>query len=209
MGRTFDLIDDTLARWIGKQHMFFVATAPNDPHGHVNVSPKGAQQTFRILGPTTVAYLDLIGSGIETVAHLRENGRIVLMFCAFEGAPKVIRLHGQGRCIQRLDPAFADLLAGFALTDDLALTLRSIIVVEVSRIADSCGYAVPRMQFAEERTQLYRWAEHKRANEGEDWSLKYQQANNLSSIDGLCALDLPEDLSEEDAKRYSSAGRSL
>jgi hypothetical protein len=209
MGRTYDTIDDTLAAWIGKQHLFFVATAPNDPDGHVNVSPKGSGQTFRILGPTTVAYLDLTGSGIETVAHLRENGRVVIMFCAFEGAPKVIRLHGRGRCVQPLDDDFAGLLATFQPNADLLLTLRSIVVVEVSRIADSCGYVVPKMTFVEERDQLFRWAENRQKTYGDAWSIKYQQANNLASIDGLPALDLPADLTEEEAARYASAGRAL
>jgi hypothetical protein len=209
MGRMFSTIDADLAEWIGKQHLFFVASAPNDPDGHINVSPKGARQTFRILGPTTVAYLDLTGSGIETVAHLRENGRIVLMFCAFEGAPKVIRLHGHGRCVQPHDAEFVDLLAGFRPTDDLLRTLRSIIVVEVSRIADSCGFVVPTMTFVEERSQLFRWASDRQEKHGEGWALTYQQANNLASIDGLAGLDLPADLSEEEAARYSSVGRAL
>lgn len=209
MGRIYDSLDDKLAGWIGKQHLFFVATAPNDPHGHVNVSPKGNGRTFRILGPTTVAYLDLTGSGIETVAHLRENGRIVLMFCAFEGAPKILRLHGRGRCIQPDSPEFPALLAGFDLTDDLRLTLRSIIVVEVSRISDSCGFVVPKMRFAGEREQLFRWAEDRQERYGETWASAYQQANNLASIDGLPGLDLPDDLSAEDAAHHASAGRAL
>lgn len=209
MGRIYDTLDDKLAGWIGKQHMFFVATAPNDPDGHINVSPKGNGRTFRIVGPTTVAYLDLTGSGVETVAHLRENGRIVLMLCAFEGAPKVLRLHGRGRCVQPDDPEFPALLTGFDLTDDLRLTLRSIIVVEVSRISDSCGFVVPKMRFAGEREQLFRWAEDRQERYGETWASAYQQANNRASIDGLLALDLPDDLSADEATRYSSAGRAL
>lgn len=209
MGRIYATIDPTLAEWISRQHLFFVATAPTDPEGHVNVSPKGNGRTFRILGPTRVAYLDLTGSGIETVAHLRDNGRIVIMFCAFEGAPKIVRLHGRGRCVQPHEAAFADLLADFDLDDDLRLTLRSIIVVEVTRISDSCGFVVPRMRFVEERRQLYRWAAARQEKDGADWAPKYRQANNLTSIDGLPALDLPAELTDAELAHYTSAGRAL
>ena len=105
MGRVYDVIDNATRQWLTRQPMFFVATAPNDPDGHVNLSPKGAAGAFRVLGPTTVAYVDLVGSGVETVAHLRENGRIVLMFCAFAGPPKIVRLHGQGRVVPEHDPS--------------------------------------------------------------------------------------------------------
>src|SRR5262245_5373470 len=113
LGRTYDGLDDGQIAWIERLPMFFVATAPTDPEGHVNLSPKGAMGTFRVLDPTTFAYLDLIGSGVETIAHLRENGRIAVMFCAFDGPPKIMRLHGRGRVVQRDDPEFADLLARF------------------------------------------------------------------------------------------------
>ena len=116
MGRLYDAIDDTTRQWLAKQPMFFVATAPNDPDGHVNLSPKGAAGAFRVLGPTRVAYVDLVGSGVETAAHLRENGRIVLMFCAFAGPPKIVRLHGQGRVVRQDDPEFAALLPEFPWT---------------------------------------------------------------------------------------------
>src|SRR5690349_17540333 len=167
MGRIFEQLDDTLIEWIGKQPMFFVASAPIDPDGHVNLSPKGNRETFRILGPTTFAYLDLLGSGAETIAHLRENGRIVVMFCAFDGAPKVLRLHGTGRVVQAHDPAFADLVQAFAPSEELLGILRSVIVVEVTRIADSCGFVVPKMALVEEREQLVRWGEHQEATNGE------------------------------------------
>src|SRR5918912_1631499 len=118
MGRVYTGIDDGVAEFIGRQHVFFVATAPSGSDGHVNLSPKGLDDTFAILDRTTVAYLDLIGSGIETVAHLRDNGRIVLMFCAFQGPPKIVRLHGRGSVVIPSDARFAELRAAFGdLTD--------------------------------------------------------------------------------------------
>ena len=212
MGRIFDTLDDTLTTWIGKQPMFFVATAPNDPDGHVNVSPKGGTDTFRILSPTTFAYLDLLGSGIETIAHLRENGRIVVMFCAFTGAPKVLRLHGRGRVVQTHDPEFPHLVAAFAPPDDLLGILRSVIVIELTRIADSCGFVVPRMELVEERQQLVRWSEHQSERSGDGWKDKYLYANNQHSIDGLVGLDFPTgdpELTDAETRRYSSSGKSL
>src|ERR1700739_2839637 len=112
MGKTLKVIDESVRQFIEAQRIFFVATAPLDRDGHVNLSPKGLD-TLRILGPTTVAYLDLTGSGIETVSHLKENGRIVLMFCAFQGPPKIIRLHGTGRVVEPEAPDFADLTGHF------------------------------------------------------------------------------------------------
>ncbi|MGH2561341.1 MAG: pyridoxamine 5'-phosphate oxidase family protein [Thermomicrobiales bacterium] len=208
MGRRFDALDDTLVDWIGAQPLFFVATAPTDPSGHLNISPKGGQDTFRVLGPTTVAYLDLNGSGIETVAHLRDNGRIVLMFCAFAGPPKILRLHGHGRIVQEHEPEFSDLLKRFRPAEEILSVLRSIVVVDVTRIADSCGFVVPRMDFVEERDQLFRWAERKRDQGGEDWALKYRQANNATSIDGSPGLDVPQPV-DNDVEHFSSAGRAL
>ncbi len=115
MGRVYDVIDNATRQWLINQPMFFVATAPNDSEGHLNLSPKGAAGAFRVLGPTTVAYVDLVGSGVETVAHLRENGRITLMFCAFEGRPRIVRLHGKGRVWLPDDSEF-ERLAPFPLT---------------------------------------------------------------------------------------------
>lgn len=212
MGRRYDTLDETLQRWIGEQPMFFVATAPNDPAGHVNLSPKGTVQTFRILGPTAVAYLDLTGSGIETVAHLRENGRITIMFCAFQGAPKVVRLHGAGRVVQPQDAEFDELVASFDPTADMLALLRSVIVIDVTRISDSCGFTVPRMDLVEERQTLFQFGEQKAKRLGEDWKTAYQQANNRHSIDGLPGLDLPEDaepLSDAELRQLSSAGKAL
>jgi predicted pyridoxine 5'-phosphate oxidase superfamily flavin-nucleotide-binding protein len=132
MGKIFDAIDDRLEDWIARQRMFFVGTAPSGDDGHVNVSPKGPIETLRVLDPHTVAYLDLIGSGAETIAHLRENGRIVVMLCAFEGGPRIVRLHGRGEVVD------ADAVE-FPGVDVLPEQLRTVIRVDVDRIADSCG----------------------------------------------------------------------
>lgn len=179
MGKIHAEIDESLAKFIRAQHVFFVATAPLDPAGNLNVSPKGLD-SFRILDPRTVAYLDLIGSGVETVAHLKENGRIVLMFCAFEGPPNIVRLYGSGRVIEPQSPEFTELSAKFPEY----VATRSIIVVKVTRIADSCGYAVPLMQYQGDRSQLLLWAQKKNPDELE----AYKQQKNRHSIDGLPGL---------------------
>lgn len=176
MGTLRTAIDDITRRFIEAQHLFFVATAPLDAEGHVNVSPKGLD-TFRILGPTTVAYIDFTGSGVETIAHLKENGRIVLMFCAFQGPPNIFRLYGRGRVLEQHEPEFAELAQNFPLYEHS----RSIIVVELNRITDSCGYGVPLFEYKGERQQLELWA-RKRGTEG----LKvYREQKNRQSIDGL------------------------
>lgn len=136
MGRIHDALDDALRRWIGQQHLFFVASAPDDPHGHINLSPKGGW-SFHVLGPITAAYVDLLGRGIESVAHLRQNGRNVLMFCAFEGPPKIVRLHDRGRVVPADDPEFGRLIAAFPPNDEIRAIARGMVVVEVDRIADS------------------------------------------------------------------------
>src|SRR5271155_1309737 len=132
MGKTRSMIDDVARKFIEAQHVFFVASAPLDANGHVNLSPKGLD-TFRILGPTTVAFVDFNGSGVETIAHLKENGRIVLMFCAFQGPPDIFRLYGQGRVVEPHEAEFAALTESFPGHDNP----RSIIVVEVTRVTDS------------------------------------------------------------------------
>src|SRR5215203_2128449 len=134
MGTLYDGIDPALTRWLLRQPVFFVATAPLAADGHLNLSPKGLRGTFRVLDEHTVAYLDLTGSGVETLAHLRENGRIVLMFCAFAGPPKIVRLHGQGRVVPEHDPQFAALLPEFSLDDAARVLARGIVVVETTRI---------------------------------------------------------------------------
>ena len=179
MGRIYAEIDDRLAAFITAQKMFFVATAPLSAAGHLNLSPKGAD-TFRIVDPRTVAYLDLTGSGIETVAHLRENGRIIILFCAFEGPPKIVRLHGRGEALEPREPRFAELCGRFPAR----LGTRSIIRVELDRIADSCGYGIPLYRYEGERTQLGEWAERK----GPDGIVQYRAEHNAESIDGLPGL---------------------
>jgi predicted pyridoxine 5'-phosphate oxidase superfamily flavin-nucleotide-binding protein len=208
VGRVYDIIDEATRQWLTTQPMFFVATAPTDPDGHVNLSPKGAAGAFRVLGPTRVAYVDLVGSGVETVAHLRENGRIVLMFCAFAGPPKIVRLHGHGRVVPEDDPEFAALLPEFSLDDDALALARGIVVVETTRIADSCGFVVPRMELVSQRDQLLRWGEQQHAKNGESWKERYVAANNAQSIDGLPGYDPQEELVEE-ASVLSSRGRAL
>ena len=209
VGRVYDSIDKATERWLTKQPMFFVATAPNDLDGHLNLSPKGAAGAFRVLGPNVVAYVDLVGSGVETVAHLRENGRVVLMFCAFSGPPKIVRLHGQGRTVPEDDPEFAALLPEFALDDDTRALARGLVVVETTRISDSCGFVVPRMELVAERDQLMRWGEQQQAKNGEHWKERYVVANNSRSIDGLPGYDPVEVLVGEDATALSSRGRAL
>jgi len=185
MGKVFEGIDDTLRGWIERQHLFFVATAPAGAAGHVNCSPKGLDALL-ILGPREVAYADYTGSGAETIAHLRENGRIVLMFCAFEGAPKIVRLHGRGETVEPDDPGFAALVSRFKP----AAEVRSVIRIALDRISDSCGYGVPIYRYEGERTQLPAWAERKSRDEG--GLAAYRRTNNAASIDGLPALRFGE-----------------
>lgn len=180
MGKLYDEITPELQEWIERQRMFFVATAPSGSEGHINCSPKGLD-TFRVLGPKTVGYLDLTGSGAETIAHLRENGRVCLMFCAFEGPPNIVRLHGRGTVVTEASGEWAELRPKFPEF----LGARSIILVEADRISDSCGYAVPRYEFTGERDTLTKWGQTK----GEEALVAYQQENNLQSIDGLPALE--------------------
>ena len=160
--------------------MFFVATAPRADDGHLNLSPKGLSGTFAVLDPRTVAYLDLTGSGVETIAHLRENGRIVVMFCAFEGPPRIVRLHGRGEAVLPGDEGFDDLVARFPTRPGI----RSVIRVDVQRVADSCGFGVPVLRFERERSQLDEWADRK----GAEGIARYQADKNAQSIDGLPGL---------------------
>jgi Pyridoxamine 5'-phosphate oxidase len=180
MGKVLDAIDDKLADWLVRQPVFFVATAPLAQDGLLNCSPKGSSGSFVVLDGRTVAYLDLTGSGIETIAHIRENGRIVLMFCAFEGRPNIVRLHGQGRAVVPEDPDFADLVARFPEHPGI----RSVIVVDVVRIADSCGYAVPFMDYVGDRDVLDQFA----AKKGPEGLVTYRATRNAVSLDGLPGL---------------------
>jgi hypothetical protein len=189
MAKVFEQIDDALREFIEAQSMFFVATAPSGDDGHVNLSPKGGEGLFRVTGPLGFAYVDLMGSGIETVAHLRENGRIVIMFCAFEGPPKIVRLHGVGRPVQQNDSEFAALLGTFEVSEEQRRAVRSVIEVEVTRVGDSCGFVVPRMDYVGERDQLYRYADNRIRKEGADAVRAYVSENNAESLDGLEGLD--------------------
>ena len=146
-------IDSELAAWIAAQKMFFVASAPLSGDGHVNLSPKGGE-AFKVLGPLEVAYHDYTGSGAETAAHLRENGRIVVMFCSFEGPPKIVRLHGRGEVIGPNDPRFAALQALFPANPGT----RSFVRIVVERVSKSCGYSVPLYEFRGQRDTLEEWA---------------------------------------------------
>ena len=189
MAKVFDSIDDKLRAFIDRQPVFFVGTAPSGSEGHVNVSPKGGKGLFRVTGPHGFAYVDLMGSGIETVAHLRENGRIVVMFCSFEGGPKIVRLHGRGGVVQQGDEEFEARLATFDVSEEQLRAVRSVITVDVTRIADSCGYVVPRMTYEGERDQLYRFAENRIRKLGPDAVNGYVSAENAESLDGLTGLD--------------------
>jgi hypothetical protein len=176
-------IDGRLAEFIAAQPMFFVASAPNSPEGHVNVSPKGMGGTFAVLGDLRVAYLDYHGSGAETIAHLRQNGRITLMFCAFDGPPNIVRLHGTGRSVLITDPECAELMAAFPAPPDTH-GVRGVIVVDVHRVSDSCGYAVPLMSYRGDRDLLVR--AHERRTDAD--LADYRRTRNSESIDGLPAL---------------------
>jgi hypothetical protein len=187
MGKVYAGLDDRLRQFISAQHVFFVATAPSGSDGHVNVSPKGYRDTFAVLGPGTVAYLDLTGSGAETIAHLRQNGRITIMFCSFTGTPKILRLQGSGRVVLPGEPDWSALAGHFPLApgwDTGRSGHRAIIVAELDRIADSCGHAVPVMELREERDLLTRWAERKTPEQ----LAQYRAERNAVSIDGLPAL---------------------
>ena len=168
MGKVHEHIDAKLAEWIGRQSLFFVATAPS-VGGHVNVSPKGPIGTFRILDELTVEYDDYVGSGAETIAHLLDNGRICVMFCAFDGPPRIVRLHGRG-----------EVLAG----DDPGDGVRGAIRVHVDRVSDSCGYGVPLLEYVGERPQRNAWL----SKIGADGVRAYVREKNAASIDGLPAV---------------------
>lgn len=183
MAKEYVGIDEQLAGWLCRQPVFFVATAPLAGDGLVNCSPKGSGGTFAVLDSHTVAYLDLSGSGIETVAHLRENGRIVLMFCAFDGPPRIVRLHGRGAVVLPEDPRFGDLAGRFGTRSGA----RAVIEVDVVRVCDSCGYAVPRMDYVADRDILDKWS----AKKGEAGLAAYRAEHNAVSIDGLPGLPVP------------------
>lgn len=182
MAKVYESIEGRLRAFIEAQPVFFVATAPSGPGGHVNLSPKGTLGTFAVLDGHRVAYLDYTGSGIETIAHLRDNGRITIMFCAFSGPPTIVRLHGQGTAVRPDEPRFAELLGAFADVEKHAL--RAIIEVRVERVSDSCGYAVPFLDYVSERTVLTQTNALKTEEDLE----RYHRERNATSIDGLPGL---------------------
>ncbi len=179
MGLTFDSIDERARAFIEDQHVFFVATAPSGDEGHVNLSPKG-YDTLRVLGPHRIAYLDLTGSGAETVAHLRQNGRITFMFCAFEGKPLVLRVYGRGTVAEPGDPLY-DEVAALVPPNRGA---RAAIVVDVDRVSTSCGYSIPFYEHVGERPTLDEWTDRK----SDDALAEYRVEHNACSIDGLPSL---------------------
>jgi Pyridoxamine 5'-phosphate oxidase len=185
MGRIYNGIDARLAEWLTSQPVFFVATAPLAGDGHINCSPKGNRGEFAVLGEHRVGYVDQTGSGAETIAHVNENGRIVVMFCAFAGPPRIVRLHGRGRAVLLDDAEFPALATGFAA--DVTTGVRAIVVVDVTRVADSCGYGVPVMEFDNHRSKMEEWADRK----GADGIRAYWVEKNTESIDGLAGVPPP------------------
>ncbi len=179
MGKLFEALDERNCEFIRSQRIFFVATAPLAADGHVNLSPKGLE-SFAILGPLEVAYADFVGSGIETAAHLRENGRIVFMFCAFDGPPRILRLHGRGEVVEPGDAAWDGLAPRLPAHSDV----RAIVRVDLERISDSCGYGIPLYRYESDRPQLVQWCERK----GTEGLRSYVREFGAHSIDGLPAL---------------------
>jgi predicted pyridoxine 5'-phosphate oxidase superfamily flavin-nucleotide-binding protein len=183
VGKVHDGIEGRVRAFIERQPVFFVATAPSGDVGHVNVSPKGLADTFVVVDQHTVAYLDLTASGAETIAHVRQNGRITVMFCSFEKTPNIVRLHGRGRVVGLYDDDFADWAARFPANP----AARAVIVVHVDRVSDSCGYSLPLMSLDQERDLLTPNMERR----GADGVVAYRRAKNSTSIDGLPAF--PDD----------------
>ena len=189
MAEVFEVIEEHHAAWIARQRVFFVGSAPLAADGHVNLSPKGPIGTFRVLGPRRVAYLDYSGSGAETIAHLRENGRVVVMFCAFEGPPRILRLHGVGRPVMPGDPGFEELLGEASFEEPwTAKARRSIVEVDVQRVATSCGYGVPLMSHEGERPHMELSKAKRLKVGGPDALARYMAEGNARSIDGLPAV---------------------
>jgi hypothetical protein len=179
VGKVFEGIDETLRDWIAKQPMFFVATAPLAADGRVNVSPRG-HDSFSVLGPHRVGWVDYTGSGVETIAHLRENGRICVMFCSFDGRPRVVRLHGRGRVALPGEPSYDEVVARHPEHP----STRAVVEVDVERVSDSCGYGVPVMEVVGERDLLMLHAQRK----GPEGLVAYRAERNATSIDGLAGL---------------------
>jgi hypothetical protein len=179
VGKTYEGIDDELSAWLTRQPLWFVATAPLAADGHVNLSPRG-HDTLSVLGPHRVAWVDYTGSGIETVAHLRENGRVCLMFCSFDTRPKIVRLHGRGTVAMPGQPAYDDVVARHPAHP----STRCVIVVDVERVSSSCGFGVPVMELVGERDLLRVGAERR----GAEGLAAYRAEKNAASIDALPGL---------------------
>jgi predicted pyridoxine 5'-phosphate oxidase superfamily flavin-nucleotide-binding protein len=189
MAKLYDRIDDHWRDWIGRQALFFVATAPLDGDGRVNLSPKGPIGSLRVVDDRTVAYLDIFGSGSETIAHLRENGRICVMLCAFEGPPRILRLHGHGEPVFPEDPRFAKLLDELGFEESVQPEgRRSVILVHVERISDSCGYDVPLMDHVAQREHHPKAVAKRLRTMGADAYVDFARDRNAKSIDGLPAV---------------------
>jgi hypothetical protein len=182
MGKFFDQIDSNHQSFIENQKMFFVSSAPLSAEGHVNLSPKG-MDSFRVLSATKVAYMDIVGSGNETSAHISENGRITIMFCAFEGAPNILRLYGTGYTVLPGDPEWEALAGNF----ETGLLTRQIIVSNVHKVQTSCGFGVPYYSYNGERDQAYKWA----AKKGSEGLKTYTREKNSVSMDGLPTVQDP------------------
>jgi Pyridoxamine 5'-phosphate oxidase len=180
MGKVHEALSGRLREFVEAQHVYFVATAPSGDGGHVNVSPKGHRDTFAILDEHTIAYLDLTGSGAEGIAHVRDNGRVTVMFCAFDGPPDIVRLQGQGRVVVPADAEWAGLLARFGSHPGS----RAVIVVDLDRIASSCGFAVPLYSYLGDRTLL----DDNFGRRSSENIEEYHRVKNSVSIDGLPAL---------------------
>ncbi len=183
MSKKIEFISSQLEEWIEKQKIFFVATAPLSAEGHINLSPKGLD-SFRVLTPTMVIYQDLTGSGVETIAHIHENKRMVIMFCAFDGPPKILRLYGRGEVIFPEDERFTEMGKYFPER----VGTRAYIINHLTHVQDSCGYAVPVYEFVKERDVLTKWSDKK----GEAGVIEYQQNKNVLSMDGLPGLKIIE-----------------
>ena len=179
MGTVYDGVDEALASWIAAQPMFFVATAPLDPAGHLNVSPRG-HDTFSVLDRHRVAWVDYTGSGVETLAHLRENGRICVMFCSYDKRPRIVRLHGRGSVALPGTPTYEEVVGQHPPHP----STRAVVVVDVHRVSDSCGFGVPVMELVGERNLLLLNAE-KRAPQG---LAAYRAEKNAVSLDGRPGL---------------------
>jgi hypothetical protein len=190
MAKVYEGIDDHQREWIARQSLFFVGTAPLGADGHVNVSPKGPIGSLRVLDDHTVAYLDIVGSGAETIAHLRQNGRIVVMLCAFQGPPRIVRLHGEGEVLHPSHPEFAETLALGFHEPQASEARRALIRVEVTRISDSCGYGVPLMSYEGERPHSDLSTAKRLRVQGPDALRDYQAEHNRRSLDGLPAVEL-------------------